>query len=88
LYYLQAHPDVFSVGGYPPRTAAAETKTLGYTFDLAGLGDAGDTVYRLGFKFQHSASSLVLAFSASGLQDLLDESWGLDNVEVRVSNSP
>ena len=32
------------------------------------------------------ADALMLDFAASGLQSLGDESWGLDNVKVRVSD--
>lgn len=51
--------------------------TLGYEF--------GDTVYRLRFTFPHSDSSVQFNFSGIGLQEIEDESWGLDNVRVRVS---
>ncbi len=43
----------------------------------------GDTFYDLTLTFAHSAASLELVFSYSGLQDLNDESWGLDNVAVQ-----
>ncbi len=46
----------------------------------------GDSYYDLSLTFAHSASSLELVFSYSGLQDLNDESWGLDNVSVRTDS--
>lgn len=46
----------------------------------------GDTYYDLTLTFAHSASSLELVFSYSGLQDLNDESWGLDNVAVQINS--
>ena len=82
--YSQAYPDAYPGGDYPARTGAAENNTLGYTFDDRPL----DSVYQLGFTFPHSAGSLVLNFSAFGLQELWDESWGLDNVEVSVIAKP
>src|SRR6266511_2574598 len=71
----QAYPDFYPDGNHPERTGAIENDTLGYAF-------FGDSVYRLVFSFAHSADSLQLDFSASGLQDLADESWGLGNVVV------
>ena len=75
--WWQAYPDAYPGGSHPPHTGAVEVDTLGY-------GYYGNSVYHLIFTFTHSASDLTLAFSASGLQELSDESWGLDNVEVRV----
>jgi hypothetical protein len=46
----------------------------------------GDTYYDLTLTFAHSANSLELVFSYSGLQDLNDESWGLDNVAVQTDS--
>ena len=75
----QAYPAPYDSGiNYPPRFGAVENDSLGFQFD----GQPMDSVYRLFFSFDHSASSLVLVFSSSGLQALTDETWGLDNVEV------
>ena len=76
-YTLQAYPDAYPGGLNEERTGAAENNTLGYTFH-------GDSVYNLSFTFAHSGGDLVVDFSASGLQDIGDESWGLDNVLVEV----
>ena len=73
----QAFPDTFPGGDNPAFTGAAELNSLGYTF-------FGDAVYSLSFTFPHTASSLALDFSASGLQSLSDESWGLDNVSLTI----
>jgi hypothetical protein len=73
----QAYPGSFPAGSYPERTGASESNTLGYTF-------YGDTVYSLQSIFGHSGSDLVLSFAASGLQELADESWGLNRVEIRL----
>ena len=77
----QAYPGTHPGGNNPARTGATENNTLGYRFDNEPM----EAVYRLSFNFDHSGSALVLNFSGSGLQDLGDESWGLDNVVVLVS---
>ena len=50
-----------------------------------------DTIYKNlnnAFRFIHTGNSLTLNFSAMGLQGLLDESWGIDNVRVAVALDP
>jgi hypothetical protein len=73
----QAYPDNYPEGDHPQGTGAAEVNTLGYEF--------ADTVYRLRFTFPHANSSVQLNFSGIDLQELADESWGLDNVRVSVT---
>jgi hypothetical protein len=90
-------------GSHAPMTGANECYSLGYTFtypngyvypdghsctNASGCAEAMDSVYNLSFTFNHSASDLVLNFSAYGLQGLADESWGLDNVQVDVAPVP
>jgi hypothetical protein len=81
---LQAYPDKFIAFATPPfnppHTGAAEINSLGFP-DYFGTGD----VYNLSFTFAHAGGPLVLNFSASGLQGLGDESWGLDNVLVELT---
>ena len=72
----QAYPGNYPEGDYPARTGATANNTLGY---------GEDSVYHLSFTFPHLESSITLDFSAFGLQELEDESWGLDNVEVRAT---
>jgi tetratricopeptide (TPR) repeat protein len=79
----QAYPGWYPYANYPPYSGAAAVNTLGYVWD----GNPSDSVYHLSFVFPHSASSLELRFSSSGLQELYDESWGLDNVEVLFATS-
>jgi len=94
---------VYSPGTYNPMTGAAECYSLGYMFTYPvgyvysdghtctnpnGCAEAMDSVYNLSFTFNDNASDMVLNFSANGLQGLADESWGLDNVTVRVSAVP
>lgn len=76
---LQAYPNWYIAQGdpplYAPHTGAAEVDTLGYP-------DYGDAVYYMSFTFPHTGGELVLRFSGSNLQEIGDESWGLDNVLV------
>lgn len=71
----QAYPDAYPGGVNSSGSGAAESNTLGYSF-------WGDSVYNLSFIIAHAGGPLVLNFSASGLQGIGDESWGLDNVLV------
>jgi len=75
----QAYPGVYPGSEYDPDTGAAEVDTLGY---LRNGEIPMDAVYNLSFAFAHAGGPLVLNFSASGLQGIGDESWGLDNVRV------
>jgi hypothetical protein len=77
--HLQSYPGSYSSSEeYPAYTGASEINTLGYEF-------YGDSVYSLSFTFKHSDSSLALNFAGFGLQDISDESWGLDNMTVAVA---
>lgn len=71
-------------GVFAPMTGASECYSLGYIFDdkINQTIEPMDSVYRLAFNLAHAASNLQFNFSASGLQSLADESWGLDNVRV------
>lgn len=69
----QSYPDVYEGAIHPARYGASETNTLGF-----GL----DTVYKQSCTFTHSSDTLVLNFLGSGLGD--QETWGVDNVEVRI----
>jgi hypothetical protein len=67
-----------SNGDFAAHTGASEVDSLGYSF-------YGDSVYNFSFTFAHTASNIQLNFSASGLQSMDDESWGIDNVSVQSS---
>lgn len=87
----QSFPATFGKATFPARTGAAEVNTLGYW--NVRPRRFGDSVYRLRYTFPHSADSLVFRFAAAGftgrpLHGLGDESWGMDNVRVSVSNEP
>jgi Ca2+-binding RTX toxin-like protein len=77
----QAYPGTFGSATYPGRTGAVENNTLGYTY-------YGDSVYRISSTFQAPSSNLIINFAGSGLQDIGDESWGLDNVKVTTFTTP
>jgi hypothetical protein len=79
--HSQNYPDPVGGPTHPAGTGASEIDSLGYFF-------LGDSVYTLSFTFPHTATSLVFNFGAHGLQHILDESWGLDNVLVTVSGTP
>jgi hypothetical protein len=79
--HMQSYSGSSSSGGeYDAQTGASEINTLGYEF-------YGDSVYKLSFTFNHTGDSLKLNFAGFGLQDVDDESWGLDNVTVSVSDA-
>lgn len=75
----QAYPDELAAGTWDPRTGADETNTLGFRY--AGR-ESVDSVYRFKLHHRHSAGAVEIRFSASGLSELADESWGLDNVRI------
>ena len=82
--YPQAYPGSYPGGDYPTQTGAKEVNSLGYNFDSAPM----DSVYHLAFVFQHSSDELELDFSALGLQEITNESWGLDNLQVVYNRLP
>ncbi|MFM6265382.1 MAG: hypothetical protein ACKPFA_02555, partial [Dolichospermum sp.] len=79
--YRQAYPGSTGEGDYPAGTEAIEIDTLGY-------GYFGDSVYHLSYTFPNVSNSIILNFSGIGLQDIGDESWGLDNISVSVLETP
>lgn len=81
---IQVYPNQLSPfgseGAFAPRTGAFENGHLGF-----GIGDFGDSTYRLSFTFAHTAPSIALAFTSFQNQLLDDEGWGLDNVSVNAT---
>jgi hypothetical protein len=69
--------------GSAPHTGAVSGGTLGYTF-------FGDSIYHFAFTFPHDAKTLALDFSSDLFEGkgIEDESWGLDNVTVRLDAQP
>lgn len=66
--------------GSAPHQGKASSGTLGYDF-------FGDSAYHLSFTFPHTGPNLALEFASDLFEGkgLADESWGLDNVTVRVA---
>ncbi|MBE9252241.1 hypothetical protein IQ226_24755, partial [Dolichospermum sp. LEGE 00240] len=60
---------------YPSGTGAVENNNLGFSWGV-------DSVYHLSYTFTNVSDALTLNFIGSGLQDIGNESWGLDNVKV------
>ncbi len=81
----QAYPGDYPGGRFRLFTGATETDTLGYTFGNLGIMNS---VYEQTYGFSHAGDTLQLDFSASNLQALSDESWGIDNVSVRLIDAP
>lgn len=75
----QAFPGTCGAGDFPPKSGAAERNTLGYSF-----ARAGDAVYRMRLVFAHTNPTLALSIAGEGLQELYDESWGIDNMKVSI----
>ncbi|MFM8320484.1 MAG: DUF11 domain-containing protein, partial [Chloroflexota bacterium] len=84
LGFRQAYPGSYPGGDYPAQTGAQAINSLCYDFG----GHQMDSRYPMTFLFKHSGPSLELDFSAMGLQDITDESWGLDNLQVTLLPSP
>ncbi|MCI0537741.1 MAG: hypothetical protein L0Z50_21210 [Verrucomicrobiales bacterium] len=78
----QAYPGSYPGSSNPDTTGATELDTLGYS--LIGSASHTDAVYHLSATFAHSSAVIEFLFSASGLQGIGDESWGIDNVRVSV----
>jgi hypothetical protein len=78
---LQNYPDALGGSQVSAQTGAFAVNSLGFTY---WGGQPIDATYRLTFKFAHSSSSLTLALAALGLQNITDESWGIDNVVVSI----
>ncbi|MBT7096847.1 tandem-95 repeat protein, partial [Candidatus Poribacteria bacterium] len=76
---FQSYPAPYNSALYAARTGATEAGTLGGTF-------YGDSVYEFTYTFGHSDSTLQFNFSASGLESVSNESWGLDNVVVTTQH--
>jgi hypothetical protein len=77
----QAFPGDYPGDSYPAATGASGINTLGYP---PGSNRHGDTKYRLEFTAASSSTTLTFTVTASNLQALDDESWGIDNVEVKL----
>lgn len=67
----------------PAPDSPEATNTLGFAPLNPGV-TAADAIYHFILTFAHSDASIDLNFTYSLLQDLADESWGIDNVVVSI----
>ena len=78
----QSYPENYPGGDFPALTGAIEHNTLGYLFN----GSAEDSVYHITKTFSHTGNTIQLDFSGINLEDLGNESWGIDNVCIRLNS--
>jgi hypothetical protein len=71
---------------YPAQTGAYAVNSLGFNSVSNGYINRvfGDSTYHLVYSFDHNSDNLVVNFQGNGMQSLLDESWGIDNVVVKI----
>ncbi len=74
----QAFPGDYPGASNPPKTGATALDSLGYD---------EDTTFRLSLSFPHSGNALAFTAAGHGLEDLNDESWGLDNISVSADRT-
>jgi hypothetical protein len=80
----QAFPEPYLFGSFAGATGAFERNKLGYP-PVPNYSGGTDSIYKMSFSFAHADGRLALKFGAGGLETLSNESWGLDNVSVSVS---
>ena len=82
----QHFPKQVTAGTSPADKGAFGTNLLGYP-KAAGKFDAGDAIYKLTYTISNPGGGAVVFYlhSTTQLQDLNDESWGIDNVSVSGS---
>jgi hypothetical protein len=68
------------------RLQSTGLNTLGYKFPNQANGVPLDATYSITFMIPHTGDSIDIDFGAMGLQDMSDESWGLDNVAVYLAD--
>jgi hypothetical protein len=73
----------YPTAGSAAQSGAAQVNTLGYQF----IGQPRDSIYALSFNWFNTSSTQTFTWSASGLQELADESWGIDNVSVSAPDA-
>lgn len=90
-FNLQNYPDSTGGGTYAFQNGS-DDRDLSHGGTLPN-GYYGNSVYRFGggggnpsFSVVATSSTMVLTWTASGLQDINDESWALDNVDVQTNS--
>jgi hypothetical protein len=68
-----------------PQTGAAGKNSLGYNYPWPNAPQAFpmDASYRIHLVVPHNSPQAVLQFTGLGLQNVIDESWGVTNLEVQ-----
>ncbi|MBN1535821.1 MAG: DUF11 domain-containing protein [Anaerolineales bacterium] len=79
--FTQSYPGNYPADQYTSLSGADEINSLGYLWGSTIM----DSVYNMEFTFDHVGQTLALNFASLGLQDISDESWGLDNIQVILS---
>ncbi len=82
--YNQAYPGLSDQGSWPAFTGARAINSLCYTFDSYDM----DAIYPLTGFVLHQGDHLSMSFTASGLQPIEDESWGLAALKVYIRALP
>lgn len=77
--FLQAYPGIYPYALFPGITGATAHNSMGYQFY-----GPHDSTYRMIFYIPHTEDTVRLSFKAFGLQVIEDESWGIDNFELRL----
>lgn len=83
---FQNYPSQVPGDRLPCQTGAAATGTLGYQFPWAKIPSTApmDATYKLKFIVPHNDGDAALEFTGMGLQNIMDESWGVTNVQVKI----
>ncbi|HUQ69687.1 MAG TPA: hypothetical protein VM165_09200 [Planctomycetaceae bacterium] len=87
-HFKQSYPDPYASpsGGYIGGTGAVEFGTMGYTVPAFFQPPySWDSIYHFSFIIPHASSSIAFHFTANGLENTGNESWGLDNVTVATN---
>ena len=83
--YSQTYPSPVPGDRSPEKTGALRKNTLGFTYPYGTQGESAirmDATYRLHFVVPHTQASAVLTMRGLGLQNAIDESWGVMNVQI------
>ncbi len=90
-YIWQSYPDTYVTYpgvNNPARKGAVENNTLGFINTITPSWGIRDSVYHLSFTTLHDSGITGWDFNGLPNQELADESWGLDNVQVSVQAVP
>jgi len=82
IYYNQAYPDNLPASN-PPRSGVTAITEFGFS---TVWGD--DAIYHISRSLYHNSDSLNIVFSASNMEPLDNESWGIDNILITYLDQP